>query len=256
MPVIFSDKIKNSAKRRSFKGRLFILSLFAGLSLRADPVFLELFTSQGCSSCPAAEEILSGWGKGAFKRGEVIPLAFHVDYWDYIGWTDPFSSKDFAQRQRNYAKKWGESAIYTPQMVVDGKIGFSGADFMRLKDEIARRSGKAPRGQLKLECRLSGGNLKVLFSASELEAGRLYLALFENDLQTEVDKGENWGRSLQGDFIVRSFGSVDVPIEGRAQERNVPVKEEWKPKNMGAVLFYQDASSLEIVASTAAFPLK
>src|SRR5258708_28409550 len=98
-----------------------LVALFAGLAAlplqaqenRTNPILVELFTSQGCSSCPPAEKWLNGQGMELFKQGKIIPLAFHVDYWDYLGWKDPFSSRAFSLRQRQYAEAWKTTSIYT-----------------------------------------------------------------------------------------------------------------------------------------------
>src|ERR1051325_11483071 len=103
----------------------------------ARPVLVELFTSQGCSSCPAADRALAEIAAQPAAQRNVIPLAFHVDYWNYIGWTDPFSSADWSARQRRYGAAFGGGRIYTPQLVVAGAADCVGTDDSRLRKLVA-----------------------------------------------------------------------------------------------------------------------
>src|SRR5579859_3352081 len=118
---------------RSLMIPMFLVGWMPQAALPQDqgPLLVELFTSQGCSSCPPAERLLNGWGMEQFRAGRIIPLAFHVDYWDYLGWKDPFSQRSFTERQSRYAQALHSDSIYTPQMVVAGKVGFVGSDGLR-----------------------------------------------------------------------------------------------------------------------------
>ncbi len=121
------------------------LALALGLPVRADertPVVVELFTSQGCSSCPPADAFL---GELA-RREDVLALGFHVDYWNYIGWRDPFSSPSHSQRQQDYARRFGENRVYTPQMVVDGRAEFPGGKRGTAFAEI-ERAARRPKAE-------------------------------------------------------------------------------------------------------------
>lgn len=167
---------------------------------RANPIVVELFTSQGCSSCPPADAYL-----GALtKRSDVLALAWHVDYWDYIGWKDPFAQAAFTARQRDYQRVLMQRYIYTPQMVVDGRlqgIGSERATIDRLIAQAARQHGMTTaRPSLRLE----GDAVKI--EGAKLEAPAVvWLALFEPEHQTRVARGENAGRSLGNYNIVREL---------------------------------------------------
>ena len=166
------------------------------------PVVVELFTSQGCSSCPPADAFL---GELAQRR-DVIALAFHVDYWDYIGWKDPFASPEFTQRQRGYARALNLRTVYTPQMVIDGRAEAVGSHRVRVEDLI-RRSSFVP----KLSLTLGGSGEKAVLNLPEarLEApATVWLAIYQREASTAVRRGENAGRSLSDYNIVRELRPI------------------------------------------------
>src|SRR5208282_2701283 len=119
---------------------LSLLSIFSYGAQPASPVVVELFTSQGCSDCPAADALISGWGREEFVRGRVLPLSFDVDYWNYLGWKDVFSLPSYSSRQRRYASALGVG-VYTPQMIVAGRSAFVGSDRTKAAQEAARFLG-------------------------------------------------------------------------------------------------------------------
>jgi hypothetical protein len=156
------------------------------------PVVVELFTSQGCSSCPPADEYL---GELAHRR-DVIALAFHVDYWDYIGWKDPFASPDFTRRQRAYAGALGLRGLYTPQMIVDGRADAVGSDRARVEDMV-RGSMSVPKLALGLEPGAAEGQARLVLPEARFERpATIWLALYEREARTKVNFG---GRSTRGD---------------------------------------------------------
>ncbi len=164
------------------------------------PVVVELFTSQGCSSCPPADAFLTDL---AHTRTNVLPLAFHVTYWDYLGWKDPYSLDAATTRQRDYAKQIGADGIYTPQMVVDGTTGFVGSDRSRGLAAI----GNATRKPVALSLTRDGETLRVTVGAGSGQA-RVLLVGFDRTRQTPIGRGENSGRTLTESNIVRSFTSI------------------------------------------------
>jgi hypothetical protein len=170
-----------------------LLSAMAQAETR--PAVVELFTSQGCSSCPPADAFL---GELA-RRGDVIALAYHVDYWDNLGWKDPFASPAATQRQRLYGRALGLSGIYTPQMVVDGHIDAVGSDRASVKAALAgTRQGP--------EIRLDPANGKLTVSVSAQKgaaAAEVILVAYAEEAQTKVQRGENAGRSLTEYAIVQ-----------------------------------------------------
>ena len=118
---------------------------------------IELFTSQGCSSCPPADRLLSRLAEEPAYRGKVVPLAFHVDYWNYIGWTDPFSSPRWSERQRDYGRSLGLGTVYTPQLVIDGRSECVGSQEGDVRREIARALAAPPAGRVELSVSRDGG---------------------------------------------------------------------------------------------------
>ena len=182
-------------------------------SLGDAPVVLELFTSQGCSSCPPADALL---GKLA-KRTDVLPLAFHVDYWDYIGWKDPYGFKEATERQYGYGRSLGLNMVYTPQMVIDGSQDVVGSDEAAIVRGIAASTirKKLKRSILKD----AKGAYKVAIPAGEVSAGgaSVYIALYDRAHRTEVKRGENEGNLLTEFNIVREWRKIGE-WKGAAEE--------------------------------------
>lgn len=184
---------------------LFAPTIWAGESFR--PVVVELFTSQGCSSCPPADAFL---GELA-KRENVLALGFHVDYWNYIGWTDPFSSKFATQRQHDYASAMNLDSGFTPQMVVNGTRQGVGSD----REEIARLINAATaepvaRPSLTIE-RSSGGGLAIHVGGTTVAAAKpatVWLVTYDREHTTVAARGENGGRTLKDYQVVRSFRDI------------------------------------------------
>ena len=182
-------------------------------SLGDAPVVLELFTSQGCSSCPPADALL---GKLA-KRTDVLPLAFHVDYWDYIGWKDPYGFKEATERQYGYGRSLGLNMVYTPQLVIDGSQDVVGSDEAAIVRGIA---ASTIRKKLKLSIlKDAKGAYKVAIPAGEVSAGgaSVYIALYDRAHRTEVKRGENEGNLLTEFNIVREWRKIGE-WKGAAEE--------------------------------------
>jgi len=174
---------------------LFLAVLGNAAEAEDRPVVVELFTSQGCSSCPPADALLGELS----RRGDVVALAYHVDYWDNLGWKDPFASRSGTERQRVYARSLGLSGLYTPQMVVDGATDVVGSD---RRSVLAAVSGQrqGPAIQLLRE----DGVLKVGVAAQKgAQAAEAVLVAYTEQAETKVQRGENAGRSLTEYGIVR-----------------------------------------------------
>jgi hypothetical protein len=207
------------------------------------PVVVELFTSQGCSSCPPADEFL---GELA-QRGEVVALAFHVDYWDYIGWKDPFASPDFTRRQRAYAGALGLRGLYTPQMVVDGRADAVGSDRARV-EELVRRSIAVPKLALRLEPGSADGTARLILPAARFERpATIWLALYERAARTQVKRGENAGRELIEYNIVRALREV-ARWDGGAQALELDLADA-AADGMAAAILIQSADHGPIVGA-------
>lgn len=191
------------------------LQLVAGDAPR--PVVVELFTSQGCSSCPPADAVL---GELAQQPG-VLALSFHVDYWDYIGWKDPFAAAQFTERQRDYAAKLGLRYVYTPQIVIDGRRDIVGSKQRQVIHAIEEAGRSAPLVTVTLEAENGG---RVLLSAGEAPEGgaTVWLITFDDSHETEVARGENGGRHLTNSNVVRELTPLGT-WSGTAKEFSLDV---------------------------------
>ena len=157
---------------------------------------LELFTSQGCSSCPEADAMLDELG----QRQDVIALAYHVDYWDYIGWQDTFGAKEHSQRQRDYASAWGSSRIFTPQLVVNGECGVVGNK--RDKVDAALATAAMPLDVALAEAGNDVLDVSIAGSAGTTGEAVVWLVTFIDRAEVEIDRGENQGRKFAYTHIV------------------------------------------------------
>lgn len=212
---------------------------------------LELYTSEGCSSCPPADKWLSNLKLGADK---VVPLAFHVDYWDYIGWKDRFSKPEYSDRQRKTAAFGGAGFVYTPQFVFNGK-DFRGWDGSRLNQVIEASLKQAARADLTLSA-ANQANGETLLTATaqavktnDLKNADIFIALYENKLVSRISAGENSGRELKHDYVVRDFLGAYQFSQKNEFTKTITLKPEWKGRNAGAVIFVQDSRDGEVLQS-------
>lgn len=228
------------------------------------PVVLELFTSEGCSSCPPADELLSHIGSSA---AGVIPLAYHVDYWDRLGWSDPFSSSQWTARQVVYIRAMELGGPYTPQIVIGGKWQCVGSDPRAVANAIAAARARPPAGLVTLRTSppaAGSHKLNVRIGARMLRSTGdraliVVLAIYENGLMAKIDAGENRGRKLSYDYTVRKI----VPVfelnaaPGRALENEISVDLDpsWKLEHLGVAAFIQDENSLAIDGAAAQYPI-
>jgi hypothetical protein len=165
------------------------------------PVLVELFTSQGCNSCPPADAYLGDLA----KRRDVVALAFHVDYWDYIGWKDPFADAAWTARQRAYARSLGTAQIYTPQMVIDGGRHAVGSD-RRAVERLIAEAAKRERPTLELARHAGGLDLRI----DGAGAGEVWIVGYDPRHETKVARGENAGRTLTEFNVVRGLRKVET----------------------------------------------
>ena len=178
------------------------------------PVVVELFTSEGCSSCPPADAFLTTLA----GRGDVLPLAFHVTYWNSLGWRDPYSSETATSRQALYAMRLGGGS-YTPEMVVDGRRGMVGSEREEVAAAIAASQGEAASA-VPVRLGRSGRDLSISIGQGQGQ-GRVVLVGFDRRRQTQVGRGENSGRTLTESNIVRSLRTVGQ-FEGQALQLAAP----------------------------------
>lgn len=220
------------------------------------PVVVELFTSEGCSSCPPADRLLSDLAREQPIAGaEIIPLSLHVDYWDQLGWKDPASMRQATDRQQAYSRHFGEDTIYTPQAVVDGQSQMVGSD----ADAVRRAIGKAasqPHVSLALHATRDGRSALITVSSAPAADGRdpldLLVALVEDDVNSAVTRGENKGHALHHDAVVRALrgGRAD----GNEHRATIALEPQWNTAHLKAVAFLQDHKSQRILGA-ASVPL-
>jgi hypothetical protein len=200
----------------------------------ARPVVVELFTSQGCSSCPPADAYL---GELA-RRNDVVALAFHVDYWDYIGWRDPFASPAATERQRDYARALGLRMVYTPQIVVGGRGDAVGSDREAVQKLIAAASREK---QVEIGfSRDDSGRLYVELPAAPGfdGAATVWLAVFDREHETPVARGENAGATLDSYNVVREWRRLG-DWSGAAQHLPMPMAPDTAAKHDGCAVIVQ-----------------
>jgi hypothetical protein len=234
--------------------------LAAGASRAADPmpVLVELFTSEGCDSCPPADAVLLRLAQLREIAGaEIIVMSEHVDYWDYLGWKDPYSARQFTDRQNEYARALGGSNVYTPQMIIDGRYDVLGSSVRDVQETISRaaRTAKSP---VRIEAH---GKAQVLDVHVDGDTGRetanYYLAITEDNLSDKVTRGENKGLTLSHAAVVRKLISLgrSKPNQPFTTTTSVPLAAEWKLANLRAIAFAQNAKSGAILSVSSTNPM-
>ena len=186
-----------------------------GATAQSRPVVVELYTSQGCSSCPPADALLADLA----QRQDVIALALHVDYWDYLGWKDEFGDPSFTQRQKAYARAAGHRSVYTPQMIVGGRDHLVGAKPMKLAELLEAHAKSTPL--IILQIAQQGGKLSVIAerngTANLPKKMMLHLVRYAPMRQVEIRRGENAGKTINYANVVTSWTPVakwdgDAPL--------------------------------------------
>ncbi len=195
------------------------------------PWALELFTSQGCSSCPPADLQLGTLS----RRADIVALSYHVDYWDYIGWKDRFATHDTTERQRAYARVLKQRYVYTPEMVVDGIGHDPGVANEPIASLLAEAQRRAPRRATPELVRANDGVLTIKLGAFKLDGpAEVVLAVYDRRHATPVHQGENGGRTLENFNVVRRFETVSQ-WDGSAASWTVPA-DRFRPEQGMAVL--------------------
>lgn len=232
------------------------------LANAATPVLVELFTSEGCSSCPPADRLLRAIEAERTPGADVIVLSEHVDYWDYLGWRDPFSSAQFSKRQQDYGRMFRNNGVYTPQMVINGRVEFVGNDGNLAAKEIrkatARQVATVRVGLIGIETpdggkpvatvQLAVGDLPQMSPNDELE---VMLAVTESGLHSKPRTGENSGASLEHTGVVRTLvkaGRVESP--GFAAKARVTLDPAWNRRSIRLVAFVQEKKSRIVWGAT------
>lgn len=217
-------------------------------SASAGPVVVELFTSEGCSSCPPADALLLELA----ERPDVVALSFHVDYWDDLGWRDPYGSAAFTARQRAYARAIteGRGGVYTPQLVVGGLVGFVGSHRGEARTRIEAALARPPSATVGLTARRgSGRTVDVAYTTSGAPgASVVHLALVQREAESRVARGENRGRTLRHAHVVRAF-ETRADSAGHAA---LDIPDGLEPADMLAVAYVQRGATGEIYGAATA----
>ncbi len=215
------------------------------------PVLVELFTSEGCSSCPPADKALAILhSEQAYPNAEIITLAFHVDYWNRLGWKDDFSSEFFTQRQETYADALQSGGSYTPQMVVDGRNEFVGSNLAKISLAM-NAATKYDKGKITVEMTKETATKISISELPKHEPATVFVAIAEDNLSTNVKSGENGGRKLEHDSVVRelkSIGSITAEQNNFEIETTPQFNAKWKREDLRIVVFVQENSSRKVLA--------
>ena len=230
------------------------------------PVLVELFTSQGCSSCPAADAFVADLPRLGLGRERVVPLTFHVDYWDDLGWKDPFASPRFTERQRTYARAGrlrapggedGLRGVYTPQMVVGGQVHFSGGRRDVALSEIQRAARMPEAADLSVQATLDRQGHDVVVTArvtartapSPRDDWRLFVALAQKQARTPVAHGENAGETLIEAAIARWLSpALAIATDGTPAQLSAPRPAGTPARDLELVVFVQAQSTGQVVS--------
>jgi hypothetical protein len=219
----------------------------SALSGERTAALVELYTSEGCSSCPPADRWLSGLEARGYVPQRVVPLSLHVDYWDYIGWKDPYAKGEFSARQRKLTQLQRSALVYTPQVLLQGR-DFRGWGSGAFDEAVARINAQAAKARIALEIRSVGVQAIEVEAHAELldraqkDAVALYLATYENKLSNRVTAGENRGRTLAHDYVVLEWqGPFAFSRDGQVLERrSLPLLPKAVAANSGVVGFVQN----------------
>jgi|SRR5581483_6523936 len=225
-----------------------LISVITCVACADTPVLVELFTSEGCSSCPPADQLLAKLESQQPVSGvHIIALSEHVDYWDRLGWRDPFSSAQFTNRQQEYSQAFRDNGPYTPEMIVDGVSGFVGnqsSDALKVITEAAHAA--------KAAVRISVANGKITIQADGVKKpADVVVAITESNLLSNVSRGENAGRKLTHTAVVRwlRVAGKTRPNEPFSGEIAISLDKNWKAANLHAVVFLQERSSRKVLGA-------
>ena len=223
---------------------LLLLGLLLSVAAVAQPVVVELFTSEGCSSCPPAEALL---GELARKPG-IVALAYHVDYWDHLGWKDRFSIPEASQRQQGYVRRLAKSGPFTPQVVVSGDTSLVGSNRTAVKEAIG-----GDRDALAIMLSKAEGNLQIQFTEAWREPMDVYLVTYLSEATAKIERGENARRTLKHFNVVRSFKRLGI-WNGKPQRMTAPLA--GLPRDASAVAVILQRKNQGAIAGAATLALR
>ena len=217
------------------------------------PVLVELFTSEGCSSCPTADALLEALQRDQPVDGvAVIPVGLHIDYFDHLGWKDTFSAAAFTARQEEYARTFGPDSVYTPQIVVDGREAIAGNDRALVAKSIAA-AGRRPHLALHLTARGADDGARIVVDLPAApprgEKIQVVAAVTEDDLTTAVPRGENKGRTLHHVAVARAVQTLeDLTVDARVLDTRLRLGRGWGPAHLNAVVWLQGVRTRQVYA--------
>jgi hypothetical protein len=213
---------------------------------------LELYTSEGCDSCPPTDRWTSALPARGFDAQRVITLAYHVDYWNYLGWTDPFAQARFTERQRFVNARIRNRTVYTPQLMLDGKDYRQGLSYSDLQQQVNALNREKPGADITLSMNAASGavdtSAQIKLHRKDTGAG-VFLALYENKLANQVSAGENRGKKLEHDFVVRELAgpfAADAAINHKFK-----IAPSWKTRDLAVAAFVQTAATGEVLQALA-----
>lgn len=219
------------------------------------PIIVELFTSEGCSSCPPADRLLASMAGSPLEAAVVVPLGEHVDYWDDLGWRDRFSASVFTARQQTYARRLGGEGPYTPQLVIDGRSECVGSDAASARKAIAK-AASAPHGTMAVDVvGLDGPVLQLHVRAADLpqkagDRADVIVAITEDDLSSHVSRGENRGRVLSHAAVVRQLTVVGEAAGSSARITHaLTIPSDWHRAALHVVAFVQEHRTGAVLAA-------
>ncbi len=222
-------------------------------SPRTTTALVELYTSEGCDSCPPADRWLSSLGSRGYAPDRVVPIALHVDYWDYIGWKDPYARQAFSARQRRMAQLARAAMVYTPQVLLQGR-DFRSWGTVAFEQAVAKINAQPAKARISLLLDTRQKNAFEVEATAELEnavapAGMaLYLGAYENKLVSEVKAGENRGRTLPHDYVVLQWaGPLEFKGTKLHERQRLALLPKAVPAHSGVVAFVQNRASGEVL---------
>ncbi len=230
-------------------------ALAQGGTARTEPtlVLAELFTSEGCSSCPPADHLLETLAKEQPVNGVyVVALSEHVTYWDHQGWKDPFGSNQFTNRQTAYGRQFNLESIYTPQLIIDGVSQFVGSDAPRIQKALTE-SGRVPKPKMTVAATWKDGEISMTASGPGVDAigaagAELWWAVAEDDLVVDVKRGENASRTLHHSGVVRLLRSSAVEKGAGRTGIVLPFTSEAKREHLRVVAFAQSKKTRQVIS--------
>jgi len=211
------------------------------------PILVELFTSEGCSSCPPADKLLAQLEReGTFNGHPIVVMGEHVDYWNGLGWSDRFSSSVFSERQSDFVRRLHLSSAYTPQMVINGRQELVGNDEAALQKALVRENAASPAT---VSINLNGDTADIQVQNAPVGA-TAYLAITETALTTQVGRGENKGRQLQHAGVVRRLQKLGSIERSNFETRvRLATDRSWNPANVRVIAFVQSDRGIEGASS-------